>query len=152
MQYLHDSLQRNRQTALTKKRLNQRMLELNQEQLLVSEKMRTARTNEDSIRLFNQLQEINFELSYLERLSREEKKPEEVKTYDRQVTPGDEDRIKALVNELHSERAEEAKNQSWMEDNAEYLEKDFQSLFDDQENLENDIAEVKAQLRQNIEQ
>ena len=152
MQYLHDSLQRNRQTALTKKRLNQRMLELNQEQLLVSEKMRTARTNEDSIRLFNQLQEINFELSYLERLSREERKPEEVKTYDRQVTPGDEDRIKALVNELHSERAEEAKNQSWMEDNAEYLEKDFQSLFDDQENLENDIAEVKAQLRQNIEQ
>ena len=114
---------------------------------MVSEKMRTARTNEDSIRLFNQLQDINFELSYLERLSREEKKPEEVHTYDRQVTPGDEDKIKALVKELHSERAEEAKNQSWMEDNSEYLEKDFQKLFDDQENLENDIAEVKAQLR-----
>ena len=67
--------------------------------------------------------------------------------YNKDVTPGEEDDIMDLLEELYDEREAEEVNKEWLEDNSEDLESSMQELMSDQDLMLVDLANTKKMLK-----
>jgi len=67
------------------------------------------------------------------------------------LTPGDDDEIMDIIEELEYEKEEEELNQEWLEENAGNLEESMQFLMYDQEEISSDLSATKQMLQEQID-
>ena len=68
--------------------------------------------------------------------------------YNKDVTPGNEEEIMELLEELQDEREEQELNQDWLEENSDDLEMSLQELMAEQDFLLDDLETTKEMLEE----
>ena len=68
--------------------------------------------------------------------------------YNKEVTPGNEEEIMELLEELQDEREEQELNQDWLEENSDDLEMSLQELMAEQDFLLDDLETTKEMLEE----
>lgn len=72
-------------------------------------------------------------------------------SYNRDVTPGDEDEIARLIEELKESKYDEMVSQNWLEKNADDLELGLQELMVDQSTMASDLKDTEHMLKQALD-
>lgn len=121
--------------------------ELQEELGLSVQMMINSRTSSEEQTYFAQFMETHYSITYL--LGLEEEILET--SYDKTLTPGNDDAIMNLIDELEDAVLEEDLNQEWLEANSDELEDSMQFLMTDQEYIEYDLASTKAMLQEQLD-
>jgi len=74
------------------------------------------------------------------------------KLYNKDVTPGDEDNIQKLLEDLQEEQMEEDINQEWLKASSDQLEDTFGQMIVESVDMDDEIQDTKFQIIQEIKQ
>ena len=129
--------------GISRMEVGERMWEVLEEFGITVNLMLMSETDEDREIYFDQAVESMDKVTYLMGLEAYMQS----QNYDKDVTPGEEDDIMDLLEELYDEREAEEVNKEWLEDNSEDLESSMQELMSDQDLMLVDLANTKKMLK-----
>ena len=129
--------------GISRMEVGERMWEVLEEFGITVNLMLMSETDEDREIYFDQAVESMNKVTYLMGLEAYMQS----QNYDKDVTPGEEDDIMDLLEELYDEREAEEVNKEWLEDNSEDLESSMQELMSDQDLMLVDLANTKKMLK-----
>lgn len=129
--------------GISRMEVGERMWEVLEEFGITVNLMLMSETDEDREIYYDQAVESMNKVTYLMGLEAYMQS----QNYDKDVTPGEEDDIMDLLEELYDEREAEEVNKEWLEDNSEDLESSMQELMSDQDLMLVDLANTKKMLK-----
>ena len=129
--------------GISRMEVGERMWEVLEEFGITVNLMLMSETDEDREIYFDQAVESMDKVTYLMGLEAYMQS----QNYNKDVTPGEEDDIMDLLEELYDEREAEEVNKEWLEDNSEDLESSMQELMSDQDLMLVDLANTKKMLK-----
>ena len=125
----------------------ERMWEVMEEFGITVDLMLTSKTENDRETYFYQAVSSRHQVQYLLGLEAHI----QGQNYNKEVTPGNEEEIMELLEELQDEREEQELNQDWLEENSDDLEMSLQELMAEQDFLLDDLETTKEMLEEQIE-
>ena len=129
--------------GISRMEVGERMWEVLEEFGITVNLMLMSETDEDREIYYDQAVESMNKVTYLMGLEAYMQS----QNYNKDVTPGEEDDIMDLLEELYDEREAEEVNKEWLEDNSEDLESSMQELMSDQDLMLVDLANTKKMLK-----
>ena len=129
--------------GISRMEVGERMWEVLEEFGITVNLMLMSETDEDREIYYDEAVESMNKVTYLMGLEAYMQS----QNYDKDVTPGEEDDIMDLLEELYDEREAEEVNKEWLEDNSEDLESSMQELMSDQDLMLVDLANTKKMLK-----
>ena len=129
--------------GVSRMEVGERMWEVLEEFGITVNLMLMSETDEDRDIYYDQAVDSMHKVTYLMGLEAYMQS----QNYNKDVTPGEEDDIMDLLEELYDEREVEEVNKEWLEDNSEDLESSMQELMSDQDLMLVDLANTKKMLK-----